>query len=226
MLRRIVCLLCALLLSACTLAPEETPAPIATCPACPTPIPITCPVCPTSAPIVITATALPATATPLPSATPPPTQTPTSPPALPEAPSTPEIAENPPHPGTLMPYILQDGTPALLQNFAHPELACQWQGVAGQALATDGAPVLNVVVVVSGLINGQMVELVSLTGSSLAYGEGGYEIELTRQPVESSGQLAIQLLDLDAQPLSDPVLFDTSADCGKNLALINFVASE
>jgi hypothetical protein len=125
-----------------------------------------------------------------------------------------------------MHYILQEGTPALLQNFAHPELACQWQGVAGQVLAADGAPVLNVVVLITGMINDQPVERVGLTGSYLAYGEGGYEIELTRQPVKSSGQLAIQLFDLNDQPLSDPVLFDTSADCGENLALINFVAQE
>lgn len=219
MLRRIVCLLCALVLSGCTLAPEETPVPI-TCPACPTPI--TCPVCPTSAPIVITATALPATATSEPGPTPTQIETP-------PGPSTPTPIEPTPTaiPPTLapMPYALQEGTPAMLQNFAHDDLACQWQGVAGQVLATDGFPVLNVVVEVTGLVNDQPVDLVGLTGSALAYGAGGYEIELSRQPVESSGVLSIQLFDLDNRPLSDPVMFDTSAECGKNLVLINFVAN-
>jgi hypothetical protein len=170
---------------------------------------------------VITATALPATATPEPSPTPIPTEIPTSlPTATPEPPAT-AVPSTPPS----LPYVLEEGTPALLQNFAHADLACQWQGVAGQALAPDGSPALNVVVEVTGLWDSQPVNLVGLTGSALAYGAGGYEIELSRQPLESSGMLSIQLFDLDYQPLSDPVLFDTSAECGKNLTLINFIAS-
>ncbi len=125
-----------------------------------------------------------------------------------------------------MPFKIQEGTPAALQNFAHPDKACNWMGVAGQVIASDGSPVTRIVVLVTGTLNDQPVEFLGMTGSVLDYGLGGYEIELASKPVQTRGQLTLQLFDLDGIPLSDPVLFNTSKDCAKNLILINFTENQ
>jgi hypothetical protein len=128
--------------------------------------------------------------------------------------------------GTLapsMPYKVQPGTPSLTANFAHSEVGCQWLAVAGQVFDASGQEVSNLVVQVSGTLNGQAVDEISMTGVALDYGPGGYEVKLADQATASPGTLVIQLFDLQAHPLSEPVLFDTSADCHKNVVLINFV---
>jgi len=122
-----------------------------------------------------------------------------------------------------MAYKVQPGTPALTANYAHPEEGCQWLAVAGQVFDASGQEVSNLVVHVNGTLNGKAVDEVSLTGVAPDYGPGGYEVKLADQAIASPGTLVIQLLDLQAHPLSEPVLFDTSADCQKNVVLINFV---
>jgi hypothetical protein len=50
-------------------------------------------------------------------------------------------------------YGLQPGSPAYLQMFRQPELACSWTGVAGQIFDRDGQPVTGIVVVVEGKLD-------------------------------------------------------------------------
>lgn len=207
MLRKIACFCLLLVLTACTLAPDETPAPKTICPTCAATQP-----CPTCA--ACTAAAQPTlTFTPVPSATSLPTDTPVPPPTSTPAPTQPPVFS----------FQVQAGTPSLLQNFAHPDLACHWLGTAGQVFAADGRPAVNVVVVVTGTINGQPFESIGLTGSAPAYGPGGFEIPLTDQPFNSQGLLSIQLFDLTGTPVSDAVSFNTISDCKKNLVLVNFI---
>jgi hypothetical protein len=120
-------------------------------------------------------------------------------------------------------YIPQDGTPRLIKNFARPEKACQWMGVAGQVFGAGGAPMKNLVVVVSGSLQEEQIDMVGLTGLATAYGPGGFEIELSNKAVATSNEMFIQLYDLAGAELSDPYPFNTSADCARNLILINFV---
>lgn len=120
-------------------------------------------------------------------------------------------------------YILQDGTPRLIKNFARPEKACQWAGVAGQVFGAGGAPMKNMVIVVTGSLEGDQIDMVSLTGLSPAYGPGGYEIEIATEAIATSEEMSVQLFDLAGIELSDPYFFNTSSDCAKNLVLINFV---
>ncbi len=169
------------------------------------------------------------TASPMPTETPLPTQMPT-------ATSTPEptatftpVPTNTPEPSPTATvfkpkYVLQQGSPAYQRGWVHESLGCNWMGVAGQVFSADGQPVIDVVVVVKGMLGGQPLDLLGVAGAEAAYGPGGYEVKLAGQPLHSDGTLSIQLLGLDGRPQSDPLPFDTSADCNKNLVVINWVA--
>jgi len=166
---------------------------------------------PTEAPPTFTATPVPPTETPE-----PPTKTPTIAP-------TKQLALKP----TATPHLLgvQVGSPVRLPNFAHPDLGCQWLGVAGQVFDGEGAPIEGLVVEVGGSIAGKPASGLAVTGSSDSYGPGSYEIKLGDSPETSSGTVWAQVYDLDSLPLSEPIYFSTSSDCDKNLVLLNFVQS-
>ena len=117
----------------------------------------------------------------------------------------------------------QIGSPVGIPNFAHPELGCQWLGLAGQVLAVDDLPVMDIVVEVGGTLDGSPVLGLAVTGESNLYGPGGYEIKLGDEPIASDGTIWAQVFDLDGNPISSPTYFPTYADCEKNLILLNFV---
>ena len=167
----------------------------ATCPVFPTPLPPTAEPTNTSSPRPLpTNTSIP-TVTPVPSETPVP-----------------------------KPYQVQPNNPLYLQNFSHPNLACDWLGVAGQVFDKSGKPLSNLVVVVDSSLSGQTQEQIGLTGKAPAYGDGGYELVLGNQAAASTSPLIISLYDLKGKALSDPFSFNSVADCKKNLILINFIA--
>jgi hypothetical protein len=125
-------------------------------------------------------------------------------------------------------YFPQPGTPAYIAKFAHPSNGCNWLGVAGQVFGPDDLPVLNLIVSVKGKLGSTVVDAFSMTGLAEGdpYGPGGYEIKLANQTYSTSKNLAIQVFDLNAKPLSRPLTFDTFLDCGKNLIIINFTIDE
>ncbi len=125
-------------------------------------------------------------------------------------------------------YFPQPGTPAYIANFARPAKGCNWLGVAGQVFGPDGLPVLNLIVSVKGKLGNTVVDAFSMTGLAEGdpYGPGGYEIKLANQTFSTNGSLAIQVFDLDARPLSSPLVFDTFSDCSKNLIVINFTRDQ
>jgi hypothetical protein len=203
--------LAVIIISACSLTEQPTPIPptplptatapcqtVADCPGLPTPFPT----------LTATITRTPTlTNTPTPTNTPVPTET-----ATPTATAIP------------MPYGVQPNTPLYLQNFAHPNLSCNWLGVAGQVFDKSGKPLSGLVVVVDGAQSGKAFEQIGLTGKALAYGDGGYELVLGNQAVSSAGPFTITLFDVGGTALSDPFSFNSFTDCKKNLVLINFVA--
>jgi hypothetical protein len=172
---------------------------------------------------------LPPTWTPTATQVPTQTSTPTlePPTATPEATALLAASESPagatgsPSPGG-MPYVLQPGDPIAIPNIGHPEAGCNWMGVGGQATGLNNAPVLGLVVQLGGTLNGQTLGPVTLTGTATQYGPGGYEFELASQPVATSADLWVQLLDQAGAPLSEKIFFDTFAECDKNLVLVNF----
>ena len=117
-------------------------------------------------------------------------------------------------------YMLR-GEPAVLAgSVIHPDEGCKlW--VAGQAFDMKGAPVVGITVQMGGYLN-KSIYLLSLTGTALQYGQGGYEFILADQAVASKEAVWVQLLDQEGYPLSARVFFDAFDDCQKNLILVNF----
>jgi len=141
---------------------------------------------------------------------------------LPTETSTPQFTAAP------FPFILQSGTPAYIENFAHPSEGCNWLGIAGQVFDEDGKPLLNKIVIVTGKIGEDVLEIVGVTGVPEAdiYGPGGFEIQIADHVFASEKALNIQVFNLDGIPISDSISFDTIADCGKNLIIINYQSAE
>ncbi len=202
-------------------------------PANPFPPPTVPPVAVLPSPVP-TATELPPTATqtaaPTATSTPRPTNTPT--PLPPTATSTVEFSPTPP-PGspspTLKPtatpggyaFVLKDD-PLTIQNIFHSDLGCNWLGVGGNIEDLRGGGKLYVTVHLHGTLNGETLDIYTVSGTAKQYGDGGYEFQLGDTPVASHNTLFIQLLDQANLPLSDRIFFDTYDDCEKNNIIINF----
>ena len=122
-------------------------------------------------------------------------------------------------------FEIQDGSPiAMDSSVFHPELGCDFMGVAGQAFNLDGAPIAGLSVHVSGTLGTENVDKLGLTGAATQYGSGEYyEVQLADQPVASDSTLQVTLLDAAGQVISAPFTFSTTASCEENLIMINFV---
>ncbi len=180
-----------------TQVPSETPEPTVADPASPTPE---------------------NTQEPIPTATPAATAT-----DMPTATFTPQ----PTFTATPAPYQLQLMNPFYLSNFTHPELGCDWLGIAGQIFSSGGQVQLDLLIKAGGELNGNPVEeemTMPLADSDidLAYGPGGYELTLAFSPVDTESTAWIQLFSLEGDPLSEKIYLTTFADCQKNLILMNF----
>jgi hypothetical protein len=164
----------------------------------------------TSSPTTEAATPAPSTPTPESSAYPQPGNPATAQATLPQATAT------------RSPYLIQPGSPLQVPAFSHADLGCNWMGVAGQVFDWHGAPQKNLVVNVGGIVNGDPINALAVTGGAPAYGPSGYEIKLADQPADSYQTIWIELFDQSGARLSARTYFDTSSDCKKNLILINF----
>ena len=181
---------------------------------------------PTIPSLIPTATVIPTSSVKL-----PPTWTPTPPPPPTNTPEptytlTSEIgqptAENTRDPAEGMPFVMQDGNPQYIPNIYHPDAGCNWMGVGGQVIGLDGGAVLYLSIKLDGSLNGEAIEIITISGTAPQYGTAGYEFKLSDQPVDSTQILSVQLLDQADLPLSERYYFDTFNDCDKNLILINF----
>ncbi|HEX6302548.1 MAG TPA: hypothetical protein VFZ76_00045 [Anaerolineales bacterium] len=122
-------------------------------------------------------------------------------------------------------FGLQAGTPRWLPNFSHPEMGCNFLGVAGQVFGPQGAPEKMLIIEAGGTLAGNDVFALSLTGNDSIYGPGGYELILSDQLVPSNESVWIQVLNLQGQVLSEKIYIDIFSDCQRNLVLVNFVES-
>ncbi|MEJ2412360.1 MAG: hypothetical protein P8Y34_05105 [Anaerolineales bacterium] len=168
------------------------------------------------------ATHLPATKTPYFTLTPSATAT-KSPTQTPSATNTPQATAT----STKTPYSLQSMTAHYLVNFTHPDLGCDWLGVAGQVFNSAGVVQKDILVKSGGKLAGaEVLETMTMPLAEpdidLAYGPGGYEITLANSPAASQGSVWVQLFDLDGNPISEQVYLTTYDDCQKNLILLNF----
>jgi hypothetical protein len=150
--------------------------------------------------------------------TPTPTTQPTQPVAIPT-----QDLPNPtatPIPGPR--FVLQAGTPLGISNFVSPEVGCAWMGVGGQVFDFSGNAVSSLVVEAGGELLETTVSKLSMSGSTSAFGPGGYVVQLGEQPVASDGTVWIRLLDLGGAPLTEKIYITTYSDCERNLVLLNF----
>ncbi len=121
-------------------------------------------------------------------------------------------------------FELQQGSPsAIAASDFHQTAACDWSGVAGQAVSLNGEALKGLFVQLGGSMPGvDSIDNLVMTGLAPQYGQGGFEFTLANSLVASSGSLWIQLLDPQNLPLSGRIYFDTYDDCQKNLVIIYF----
>jgi hypothetical protein len=93
-------------------------------------------------------------------------------------------------------------------------------GLAGQVFDEEGRPLNGIIVAVVGNVAGTDVDALGFTGLAPSYGPGGYEITLHNGV--APGIFWVQLFDLAAQPLTEPLNFSMLTDCQTSLAVINF----
>jgi hypothetical protein len=105
----------------------------------------------------------------------------------------------------------------------HPEISCQnWAGIGGTVVDASNSPVIGVVVVLRGTLNGENVDKQTVSGINKEYGASGFEFVIGNAPAESKKTLYVQLVDQSSLPLSDQIFVTTSSDCAKNLVLVRF----
>lgn len=167
------------------------------------------------------------TSTPAPSSTPDNTATATAIPTN-TATATPTATNTstpiPTLPAVNDPFKVQPGSPVYTVNFVHPAAGCNWEGVAGQVLSSDGSPLTGYILKVSGTYNGAAVNQIGLSGlvTNEPYGPGSFEFVLGTTAVDSENKLTIQLFSPAGVEMISPVSFNTFAACSKNLMIINF----
>jgi hypothetical protein len=124
------------------------------------------------------------------------------------------------------PVVLHDGSPQYIPATSfHPDVGCNWMGVAGQVIDVNGAPVQGLIVEVGGNLDGENIgnpTILQATGLATAYGEAGFEVKLADEPIESFGSVWIQVLDQAGLPISEKISFFTFDDCERNLIIIYF----
>jgi len=105
----------------------------------------------------------------------------------------------------------------------HPDQKCDWLGVAGKVLGTDGKSLQYQTILLGGALDDQEIESIpKLSGSSTAFGSSGFEFALDDHPIASTQTLWIQLFDNKGNPLTDKLYLDTFTDCDKNLVMVVF----
>jgi hypothetical protein len=142
-------------------------------------------------------------------------------PTLPEGTTTPGPSPTP-SVFASMPFVVRETPVYLTSTIVHPEAGCNWLGVGGQVFDLQGSPVVGYTIQLGGTLDGNPIDMLSLTGTALQYGQAGYEFTMANKPVASNDTVWLQMLDQAGLPLSERITFDTFDDCQKNLVLINF----
>jgi len=104
----------------------------------------------------------------------------------------------------------------------YPDKNCDWLGVAGKVMGTDGTPLKVQEIQLGGILDGKTISNLTLSGNATKYGLSGFEFVLSDHPIASTQTLWIQLLDNTAKPLTNKIYFDTYSDCTQNLVMVVF----
>jgi len=95
---------------------------------------------------------------------------------------------------------------------------CNWSSIAGSVAGADNVALDGYRVKISG----QGIENTIFSGTTAAFGAGGFELFLNGTPQVAA--YTVQVFDLQGQPASAPVEVTMQADCAANVALLNFRA--
>ncbi|MBE2183547.1 MAG: hypothetical protein IAE89_08995 [Anaerolineae bacterium] len=125
---------------------------------------------------------------------------------------TPQATVPPP---SAFPFEVRDDQVIFTTNFANIA-GCAWQGIGGQVFSIDGSPLPGIRVHVFG--NG--LELFADSGSNTLYGPSGWEIAVSN--VVNTGTYLVELQTPQGTIISPQKSVTFSANCGSNLALVNF----
>ncbi len=111
---------------------------------------------------------------------------------------------------------------AIPSTIIHPDLGCGWFGIGGSVVDANGAPVLYMTLRLTGSLEGNVINSLTVSGTALDYGPSGFEFNLGNAPVASDKLLTLQLLDQNGIPQASNVYVVTYNDCKRNLILIRF----
>ena len=106
-------------------------------------------------------------------------------------------------------------------NF-HPDKGCNWLGVGGKVLGTDGKPLINQYIQMGGTLDAKSINYLTLSSTASIYGASGFEFVLSDHTIASSQTLWIQLFDINFKPMTNKIYFDTYVDCARNLVMFTF----
>ena len=162
------------------------------------------------------------TPTLLPSITPPATITPANFTPASDTPAATDTPQNTPTPNAEFSATSVNAVESVI--FPHlQDAGCNWMGVAGTVDDQNNSPIVGVIVVLRGTLNGKTVDLTNVSGVNKEYGPSGFEFVVAEEPIASNDSVYVQLLDQTTNiPLSEKIYVDTYNDCKKNLLLVRF----
>lgn len=164
----------------------------------------------TPLPIIVSATPLPPTTTPIPTQTAAPTAAPTASPTAQSA-AAPAVTFTP----AVFPFTLS----VLDVEYSASAAGCTESRIAGRVIDLQGAGVEDYGVRIVAQ-EGTLTTTVT-TGSAPDVGPGGFSARLADAPLLAP--YTLQLLGPDGAPLSEEYLIVTSDQCDQNVTLVQFV---
>jgi hypothetical protein len=117
-------------------------------------------------------------------------------------------------------YLAQPGTPAAIPNFINPGAGCNWWGVGGQVFNEAGRPEPGLVLRVSGAVDGVAINQTMISGSSLSFGAGGFDLQLANH-LPNTAALNLQVFDTAGRAQSGVIPLAVYRTCSQNLLVVN-----
>jgi hypothetical protein len=121
-----------------------------------------------------------------------------------------------------MPFVLR-GTPEGYPNaLLHPQYDCEeYLFIGGEVWDLREAPVLGLIIRLTGTYGGGLVDFTSESGDVKLYGQSGFEFVMENKQI-AEDNLTIQLFDQNNNPLSAPVKLKITGRCNANLIIVNY----
>ncbi len=117
--------------------------------------------------------------------------------------------------GVSFPFVLAETGVVYIPNANGRE--CNWASIAGSVIGLNGEALTGYGI----LITGEDLRERVFSGSSLTFGEGGWELSLGGAPV--AAELTMQLTTPTGVPISDTYTVTTRDSCDSNVAIVTFI---